>query len=158
MEILDRNKLYQVSPGDTGVRALAMRHYSVKRGGNSWWSPAKTMCLTNIDRTILFVWQRPLPEYRKDGQVGYNCSLFRNEDGRLSSEIILEAEMIVIEAWGPERLYTYVDSDKVKSANPGYCYKRAGWKQIGKSKSGKILLEKQASGTQSPDNADKGKE
>lgn len=142
LEILNRNKLYSVSPGDVGVRALAMRHYSVKRGGDSWWPPAKMMCLTNIDRTILFVWQRPLPEYRKDGQLGYNCTLFRNEDSRLSSEIILEAEQIVVEAWGVSRAYTYVDAKQVQSANPGYCYLKDGWKRIGKSKSGKILLEK----------------
>lgn len=142
MEILNREKLYQVSPGDAGVRALALRHYSVKRGGKSWWSPAKTLCLTNIDRTILFVWQRPLPEYRKDGQTGYNCTLFRNEDSRLSSDIILEAERIVVEAWGPARAYTYVDPGKVQSSNPGYCYLRAGWHRRGKSLSGKVLLEK----------------
>jgi len=100
------------------------------------------MCLTNIDRTILFVWQRPLPQYRRDGQTGYNCSLFRNEDGRLSSEIILEAERLVLEAWGPDRLYTYVDAAKIRSSNPGYCYFQAGWQKVGVSKSGKILLEK----------------
>lgn len=141
-EILDREKLYSISLADPGVRALAMRHYSVKRGGDSWWSPAKMLCLTNIDRTILFVWQRPLPEYRRDGQEGYNCTLFRNEDTRLSSEIILEAEQIVIKAWGPSRAYTYVDPTKVKSPNPGYCYLKAGWKHAGQSKSGKLLLEK----------------
>ena len=142
MEILNREKLYQVSPGDAGVRALAQRHYSVKRGGDSWWSPAKTLCLTNIDRTILFVWQRPLPEYRRDRQIGYNCTLFRNEDSRLSSDIILEAERIVSEAWGLSRAYTYVDPGKVRSSNPGYCYLKAGWQKCGSSKSGKILLEK----------------
>ena len=143
MEILARNKLYQVSPSDDGVRALAFRHYSIKRPhGDSWWSPAKTMCLTNIDRTILFVWQRPLEQYRKDGQKGYNCTLFRNEDSRLSSDIILEAEQIVVEAWGAARAYTYVDASKVKSSNPGCCYLKAGWERVGESKSGKILLEK----------------
>lgn len=141
--ILDRDRLYPISPSDAGVRALAYRHYSIKRpGGDSWWSPAKTLCLTNIDRTILFVWQRPLPEFRRDNQYGYCCTLFRNEDSRLSSDIILEAERIVTECWGASRIFTYVDSDKVKSSNPGYCYLKAGWERIGRSKSGKILLEK----------------
>lgn len=140
MEILARGNLYQVSPADMGVRALAKRHYSVKRGGDSWWSPAKTLCLTNIDRTIAFVWQSPL--YRKDGQKGYNCTLFRNEDSRLSSEIILEAEGIVLEAWGYDRLYTYVDPKQITSSNPGYCFLKAGWQKVGMSKSGKKLLEK----------------
>jgi len=111
---------------------------------DSWWSPANTLCLTNVDRTIVFVWQNPNPEYRRDGQVGYNCSLFRNEDTRLSSEIILEAEQIVNELWGKARLYTYVDANQVASRNPGYCFKKAGWHHIGKSKSGKLLFEKLA--------------
>lgn len=60
----------------------------------------------------------------------------------MSSEIILEAEKIVLEAWGPARLYTYVDASQVRSSNPGYCYLKAGWRKCGQSKSGKLLLEK----------------
>ena len=142
-EIFARDRLYAVEPGDAGVRTLARRHYSTEASNpDSWWSPAKTLCLTNIDRTILFVWQFPKPEFRKDKQTGYNCTLFRNEDGRLSSEIILEAEQLVIRAWGQNRAFTYVDPKCIRSCNPGYCYKKAGWVQVGKSKSGKILLEK----------------
>lgn len=141
--MLDRQKLYPIPPSDAGVRALVTRHYSVKRPHSaSWWSPAKTLCLTNADRTIVFVWQAPNPEYRRDGQIGYNCSLFRNEDTRLSSEVILEAEGIVVELWGRARLYTYVDATKIQSENPGYCFIKAGWKRIGQSKSGKLLFEK----------------
>jgi hypothetical protein len=141
--MLDRKALYPISPGDPGVRALIARHYSVKRPhGASWWSPAKTLCMTNIDRTIVFVWQHPKPQYRRDGQEGYNCSLFRNEDSRLSSEVILEAEGIVKELWGPSRAYTYVDPEQVASPNPGYCFLMAGWVKVGVSKSGKLLFEK----------------
>jgi hypothetical protein len=32
---------------------------------------------------------------------------------------------------------------KIRSSNPGYCFKRAGWRKVGMSKSGLILLEKQ---------------
>ena len=142
--IFATDKLYAIPPNDAGVRALARRHYSTEASNpDSWWSPAKTLCLTNIDRTILFVWQFPKPEYRHDKQTGYNCALFRNEDSRLSSSIILEAEQLVIEAWGEGRAFTYVDASRIKSSNAGYCYKKAGWQNIGKSKSGKILLEKQ---------------
>lgn len=141
--IFARDKLYAIGPGDAGVRTLAQRHYSTKASNpDSWWSPAKTLCLTNIDRSILFVWQWPNPAFRRDKQTGYNCVLFRNEDTRLSSEVILEAEQLVVEAWGENRAFTYVDARCIKSANPGYCYKKAGWFQIGQSKSGKILLEK----------------
>jgi hypothetical protein len=80
---------------------------------------------------------------RMDAQTGYNCAMFRNESKRLSSEIILEAEQFAIQKWGPNRMYTYIDQTKVKSANPGYCYKMAGWKFVGISKGGKHLLVKE---------------
>ena len=31
------------------------------------------------------------------------------------------------ERWPGERLFTYVDPNKVRSFNPGYCFLRAGW-------------------------------
>lgn len=44
---------------------------------------------------------------------------------------------------GPDGMLTYVWGAKVASINPGYCYKMAGWKRIGKSwDSKKILLQK----------------
>jgi len=79
---------------------------------------------------------------RMDGQVGYNCAMFRNESTRQSSEIIREAEQHAIDKWGPNRMYTYVDGAKVSSSNPGYCYLMAGWHRHGYSKGGKRLLVK----------------
>jgi hypothetical protein len=84
----------------------------------------------------------PDPKYRMDNQTGYNCAIFRNESSRLSSDIILEAEQFAIEKWGPNRMYTYIDPGKIKSENPGYCYKKAGWHIEGKTKSGKHILVK----------------
>ena len=136
--------LFRVSPGDLGVRALADRHYTRKHPGKgTWWSPALTLCLTNAERTVVFAWQWPKTEFRRDGQEGYNCVLFRNESERLASDIILEAEAMVVATWGPGRAYTYVDAIKIQSSNPGYCYLKAGWMRIGISKSGKVLLEKE---------------
>jgi hypothetical protein len=81
---------------------------------------------------------------RMDGQTGYNCSIFRNESTRLSSEIILEAESLAERKWGSNRFYTYVDGRKIKSRNPGFCFLKAGWRRIGYSKSGLLLLAKPA--------------
>ena len=61
----------------------------------------------------------------------------------LSSEIILEAEGWAFKEWRPNRLYTFIDPKKIKSKNPGYCFKVAGWKQQGVSKSGKVILAKE---------------
>jgi hypothetical protein len=84
----------------------------------------------------------PDPTMRMDGQTGYNNAIFRNESPRLSSEIILEAEHHAIARWGPNRMYTYIDPAKIKSANPGYCFKVAGWRFLRLSAEGKHLLVK----------------
>ena len=44
---------------------------------------------------------------------------------------------------GLRRAYTFVDPKRVWSSNAGYCFIAAGWKVIGKTKSGKRILEKQ---------------
>lgn len=87
----------------------------------------------------LFVWRKFID---RSGQKGVNCAVFRNESPLLSSKLILEAEEIAWHRWPGERLYTYVDPRKIKSPNPGYCFKMAGWKTCGKTQGGLIILEK----------------
>ena len=99
--------------------------------------------LRNAGGSVLWVWMFPDPTMRFDGQVGYNNAIFRNESERRSSDIILEAEQWAIQKWGPNRAYTYIDPTKVKSANPGYCFKQAGWVRVGYAKDGKHLLAKE---------------
>lgn len=60
--------------------------------------------------------------------------LFRNLGAGLSSELIRSATEATYAAWierygalPEERLRTEVDTRRVRSANPGYCYKMAGW-------------------------------
>lgn len=44
---------------------------------------------------------------------------------------------------GPDGMLTYVWDKKVRSTNPGYCFKRAGWRAIGRSADNrKTLLQK----------------
>jgi hypothetical protein len=71
------------------------------------------------------------------------CSIFRNEGPLRSSDLILEAEQLAWRRWPGQRLFTYVWPAKVKSVNPGYCFKMAGWQQCGRNKDGRlIILEK----------------
>lgn len=63
--------------------------------------------------------------------------LFRNLGGHRSSDLILSAHRRTIEEWvrrygkiPPETLRTEVDAARIKSTNPGYCYKVAGWTPI----------------------------
>lgn len=60
--------------------------------------------------------------------------MFRNLGDELSSDLIKAATAMTYEQWvirygslPPERLRTEVKIDAVKSRNPGYCYKKAGW-------------------------------
>jgi hypothetical protein len=128
---------------DQECRQLADRHYSRRTvGARQFAYSGRKLVLRDALGDVLFVWMYPDPALRMDGQVGYNCAIFRNESARRSSEIILEAEQFAVAKWGPGRAYTYVNPKKIRSSNPGYCFKRAGWTQIGFSQGGMVLLEK----------------
>src|SRR5437879_13612636 len=117
---------------DPEMSALADRHYSRRTiGARQFCYAGRKLVLRNAEGTLLFVWMWPYDEMRMDGQTGYNCAIFRNESGRLSSEIILEAERLAVEKWGPNRFHTYVDGRKIRRTNPGYCFLKAGGEKRG---------------------------
>jgi len=65
-----------------------------------------------------------------NGLDGWTCTIFRNTGATLSSELVLDAEMSLAalgHGCGPDGMLTYVWDKKVKSRNPGYCFKCAGW-------------------------------
>lgn len=135
--------LVKASRFDPEMAAMADRHYSRQSVGSpQYFGPGRALALRSAPGDVLFVWV--WPEFRRDGQRGYNCVIFRNEGPRRSSEVILEAEALAVEKWGPNRMFTYVDPAKVRSANPGCCFKKAGWRKVGESESGKHLLAKEA--------------
>lgn len=127
--------LIQIGKGDPECLDLADRHYSRQKiGSNQFMPPGRTMVLRNYEGTIVFgwLWQGK----RDDKQAGYNCSIFRNESSRLSSDVILEAERMVFDYWGENRLFSYVDPSELrkpaqkyrKPKLPGKCFAAAGWK------------------------------
>ena len=124
---------FAVSKRDPRAVALFSRHYSSRKNGatiQDWLAagitaPGESLVLLTPAGDALFVWVRQ--RYTLDGQTGVNCAVFRNEGTYLSSELIREAEQLAWARWPEERLYTYVDPDQVRSANPGYCFKMAGW-------------------------------
>ena len=145
--ISSENPWFQIRDGDPRARSLFNRHYSAHhckdgRKPLKVLGPGEYVLLMTSDSRAIFGWIHNTID-RMDGQVGVNCSVFRNEGPGLSSELILAAEEFVAWKW-PDvpRLFTYVDAAKVASPNPGYCFKVAGWQTVGKSKSGKVLLEK----------------
>lgn len=128
---------------DDECRQLADRHYSRRTvGARQFLYSGRKLVLRDADGLVLFAWMYPDPAMRLDGQTGYNNALFRNESTRRSSDIILEAEQLAVEKWGPNRAYTYIDPKAVASRNPGYCFKCAGWRFVRLATSGKHLLEK----------------
>jgi hypothetical protein len=129
---------------DPEMSILADRHYSRRTpGARQFLYSGRKLVIRNAEGTVLFGWVWPEQHLRMDGQAGFNCAIFRNESDRLSSEIIKECEALAVEKWGPNRMFTYVDPRKVRSSNPGFCFKLAGWKYVSKSKSGLCLLVKE---------------
>jgi hypothetical protein len=136
-----------VRDGDYRAVALYRRHYSnklrsrVQRAGIG--GCGERIVLLTPDCQALWVWRSRLrgePKQYDDGQRGVMCSVFRNEGPILSSELIREAVDIAWQRWPGARLFTYVWDEKVKSANPGYCFKQAGWRTCGRNADGRLTL------------------
>lgn len=125
--------------GDQKARELADRHYSRKTvGARLFCGPGEKLILITADKKAVFVWRKC--RYRMDGQTGVECTMFRNEGGKLSSSLIIEACKWAWMRWPGERLFTYVRDAAVKSSNPGFCFLSAGWSKCGRNKFGKLTI------------------
>lgn len=115
---------------DRACAAMADRHYSRETLGSPQCAPPGELILLRSPMgDVAFGWVRM--RFRKDGFSGWpNCFLFRNESQRRGSEIIIEAERHAVCRWGKCWVFTYVDASKIRSTNPGCCFKKAGWKHI----------------------------
>lgn len=136
---------FGVADGDARARSLYERHYSCRhykdgRKRTIFVGPGEKMVLLTLNCDALFIWRKFIDD---SGQTGVNCSVFRNESNILASKLIREAEQAAWARWPGERLYTYVDGNKIQSVNPGYCFKVAGWRACGITKRSKlVILEK----------------
>lgn len=113
--------------------------------------PGQTIVLLSVCESAVFGWWRPDPIYglsSMNGLDGWTCTIFRNEGCPFaqSSELILDAELAVAEFGydiGPDGFITYVWDRKVRSVNPGFCFKQAGYVVTGRSACRrKTLLQK----------------
>ena len=136
-----------VRDGDPRAFALFRRHYSARRyrDGRAYRlfaGPGQKLVLLTQRADAPFVWRL----FRETGQaapLGVNCAVFRNESATLSSALILDAERWAADRWPSiPTLYTYVNPARVRSPNPGYCFKRAGWTAIARTARGLLILEK----------------
>jgi hypothetical protein len=132
----------EVRDGNNTARAIFHRHYSRRhykdrRNPKLFVGPGQKMVLLRPKADALFVWRKFLSD---DGQIGVNCSVFRNESAEKSSDLIREADLLAEARWPGERHYTYVNPRKVISSNPGYCFLKAGWKKCGITKWNRLLI------------------
>jgi hypothetical protein len=131
-----------VTDGDDTARAIFDRHYSRHAYADGrkpllFVGPGEKMVLLRHDASALFVWRKFISD---DGQDGVSCAVFRNEGAELSSQLIREADALADARWPGERHYTYVAPSKIRSINPGCCFKAAGWRTCGVTKIRKLLI------------------
>ncbi len=132
--------------GDPVAAALADRHYSRQSPGAAQFVPPGRciVLLTRFRPTAVWVtsWQGFVDH---DWPNAWVCSLFRNEDCRRSSWLIESAVAATRGIWGtaPERGFiTFVDPSKVRrKRDPGRCFLRAGWRRVGETKGGLVVLQ-----------------
>jgi len=140
--MLQLGNWYEIKDGDMRGRDMLNRHYSARhyrtRRPKLFVGPGEKMVLMTPNSDAIFVWRKFKSD---DGQQGINCAVFRNESPILSSDLIKEAMELAWNRWSDARLYTYVNPKRIKSVNPGYCFKRAGWSVCGETKSGLVVLE-----------------
>jgi hypothetical protein len=131
--------------GDLTLLEFYERHYSAYqyrdgRKRRQCIGPGEVVALRTFDGDAFFVWRKFIDD---SGEQGVNCAVFRNESRHLSSELIRQACAVADFCWTGERYYTYVNPQKIKSRNPGYCFLRAGWRRCERrTKSGLIILER----------------
>ena len=129
--------------GDLSCLKMYERHYSARqykdgRKRKLFCGPGQKIVLRTRSADAMFVWRNFI---NASGQQGINCAVFRNEGPRLSSDLIRQADAIADHIWPGQRHYTYVNSHKVRSPRPGYCFECAGWSRCGRTKGGLLVLE-----------------
>jgi hypothetical protein len=129
--------------GDPQGFALYRRHYSAEKNPTpkqrQFVGPGEKLVLITEAGNALFAWRKE--KHRLDGQTGVNCAVFRNESPFRSSDLIREAMSIAWGRWPGERLFTFVNPGKVRSTNPGCCFRLAGWRKCGRTKKGLLIFE-----------------
>ena len=109
-----------IKDGNKMALELYERHYSCYKYADGrerklFCGPGEKMVLLSFNKDALFVWRKFIDASE---QRGINCAVFRNEGNVLSSILIFEAVNLAWKRWPKERLYTYVNPQKIKSSNP----------------------------------------
>lgn len=134
--------------GDDVCRTLADRHYSRQSIGSPMFCRPGYNMVLRCDTpagSAVWVWFRPKWESgikgteRKDGLHAIECTIFRNESGIRSSDLIHHAESALLfwehaqDVDWPDGMITGVNSSataqgRCPHALPGRCFRAAGWR------------------------------
>lgn len=123
---------HRVKASDPLAREIRDRHYSTKNpGGRTVGPPGRRLVLISDDERAMWITHYPDPRLVLDRIDALRCTLFRREGRRRerASVLIAEAMRFSEDVYGaaPAGWVTYVEPSKVRSQDPGYCFKMAGF-------------------------------
>lgn len=143
----------QTNRNDPRAVDLANRHYSRQNpDAKQFGKPGRSLVFITPEADAVWLTSWPFKEYvDHDWYPGaWECSLFRNESGTRSSDLILDAIAATRMVWGDppdEGMITFVDPAHVpgtfrrspggRRLDWGYSYRRAGFDAVGWTKAGK---------------------
>lgn len=141
---------------DPEVRPLADRHYNRQKIGSKQFAPpGRALVLKRAD--AFWITSYPYARYVRHAWAGsWVCSAFRRERDApgydpdvLSSDLIRDAVAATRWYYGapPKHgMVTFIDTDKTRrKRDPGRCYRRAGFVEVGETTGGLIALAMPAS-------------
>lgn len=141
---------------DPSALPLADRHYNRQKiGSPQFVPPGRCVVLLTTSHDALWVTSWPFAEYVRHAWPGaWVNSLFRNESAELASLLIREAVALTRAVWAPPPLglITFVDASKIRhKRDPGRCYRRAGFTQVGSTKGGLLAFQMLPAAMPAPD-------
>jgi hypothetical protein len=138
---------HRVKRVDGRARALAERHYSRQSpGAREFTPPGRTFVLLTADGRAAWASAWPYPQFVQRMLPGAWVNVFfRNEGPLLSSLLIRQAVAATLAYWGTapaEGMVTMIDKRAVRPKKHfGYCYRRAGFTEAGRTKGGLLVLQ-----------------
>lgn len=125
---------------------IADRHYNRQKPGTPQFvPPGRCLVLLTADAGALWVSSWPFAEYVRHAWPGaWVCSCFRRESGPLASELVRSAVAATRAVWEPPELgmVTFVDASKTRrKRDPGRCFLKAGFRNVGYTKGGLVALQ-----------------
>ena len=139
---------YLSHQADRRAVQLANRHYSRKNAHSTqFMPPGRQLVLLNEEGSAVWgtSWPREQCVDRAWFRDAWLCVIFRNESRTLSSVLIREAVAATRWKYGTppaSGMVTMIDAAKVRhKRDPGRCYLKAGFRRVGMTQGGLIILQ-----------------